>query len=180
MVDEDERIGGSIPSPCILLIIRHLRLELRLGHSRSDSTPPPFNHPIGSDAAFTHPGRPAREPALLAHPRANSDLPTLIQQILSGPLVLFAAIADVLRNSGDTKSHPMSVQRTENSIEIALEIDPSTAGDLDTETVEKTGEQAIVNPGLRRTLEPGAPRIVLGILLLAALGVLFFAFSSCF
>jgi hypothetical protein len=74
----------------------------------------------------------------------------------------------------------MSVQRTENSIEIALEIDPSTAGDLDTETVEKTGEQAIVNPGLRRTLEPGAPRIVLGILLLAALGVLFFAFSSCF
>jgi hypothetical protein len=70
----------------------------------------------------------------------------------------------------------MSVQQTENSTEI----DPSTAGGLDKETVENTGEQAVVNPGLLRTLEPGAPRIVLGILLLAALGLLFFAFSSSF
>ena len=41
---------------------------------------------------------PAREPTLLVHPRANADLLTLTQQIRSGPLVLFAAIADVLPN----------------------------------------------------------------------------------
>jgi hypothetical protein len=70
----------------------------------------------------------------------------------------------------------MSVQQTENCIEI----NPPTVGGLDKETVENTGEQAIANAGLLRTLEPGAPRIVLGILLLAALGLLFFAFSSSF
>ena len=70
----------------------------------------------------------------------------------------------------------MSVQQTENSIEI----DPSTAGGLGKETVENKDEHAIVGPGLLQTLEPGAPRIVLGLLLLAALCVLFFAFSSCF
>jgi hypothetical protein len=70
----------------------------------------------------------------------------------------------------------MSVQQTENSTEI----DPSTGGGLDKETVESKYEQAIVNPGLLQALEPGAPRIVLGILLLAALCVLFFAFSSYF
>jgi hypothetical protein len=55
--------------------------------TRSGETPP---SPIQA--------APAREPTLLAHPRANADLLTLIQQIRSGPLVLFAAIADVLPN----------------------------------------------------------------------------------
>jgi hypothetical protein len=55
-----------------------------------------------------------------------------------------------------------------------------TVGGPEKETAEKKDEQAIVYPGLLQTLEPGAPRIVLGILLLAALCVLFFAFSSCF
>jgi hypothetical protein len=70
----------------------------------------------------------------------------------------------------------MSVQQTENFTQI----DRLTSGDLDKETVEKKNEQPIVDPGSPQTIEPGAPRIVLGILLLAALGVLFFAFSSCF
>jgi len=70
----------------------------------------------------------------------------------------------------------MSVQQTENFTQI----DRLTAGGLDKETVEKKDEQAIVDPGFLQTLEPGAPRIVLGVLLLAALALLAFAFSSCF
>ena len=70
----------------------------------------------------------------------------------------------------------MSVQQTENSTQAGR----LTVGDPEKETAEKKDQQAIVNPGLLRNLEPGAPRIVLGILLLAALCVLFFAFSSCF
>ena len=70
----------------------------------------------------------------------------------------------------------MSVQQTEYSAQTGR----WTVGDLEKETVEKKDEQAIVDPGLLQTLEPGAPRIVLGILLLAALCVLFFAFSSGF
>jgi hypothetical protein len=69
----------------------------------------------------------------------------------------------------------MSVQQTENFTQI----DRLTAGGLDKE-IEKKDEQAIVDPGFLQTLEPGAPRIVLGILLLAALALLAFAFSSCF
>jgi hypothetical protein len=36
-VDEDQRIGGSIPSPCILLIVKDLWIQLPVGDSRTDS-----------------------------------------------------------------------------------------------------------------------------------------------
>jgi hypothetical protein len=66
----------------------------------------------------------------------------------------------------------MTVEATDSSTQI----NHSEAGDLGKESVEKN--QPSEDLGLLG--EPGAPEFVLTVLILAAIGILAFAFSSCF
>jgi hypothetical protein len=70
------------------------------------------------------------------------------------------------------KSNLMTVQGTDSSTQL----NRSEAGDLGKDAVAKN--QPFEDLGLLG--EPGAPEVVLAVLILAAIGILAFAFSSCF
>ena len=61
---------------------------------------------------------------------------------------------------------------------IVLHRHAREADNLGEEPVEKN--QLSRDQGFSNIIEPGAPEIVLTVLILAALGILAFAFSSCF